>query len=64
MTENEHQQVIEELQTLINDTQQTLTQFEEKGMDEEMPADYERLLGILDGAIKQQREHTLAMLSE
>jgi hypothetical protein len=32
-------------------------------MDKTMPADYEQLLTILDGAVKQQREHTLAMLS-
>ena len=32
-------------------------------MDEQMPDDYEKLLIILDDAVKQQREHTLAMLS-
>jgi|GEM_PF-1729594 hypothetical protein len=31
-------------------------------MDKEMPEGYEKLLDILDGAIKQQCEHTLAML--
>lgn len=63
MTTNEHQRVIDELQTLIDDTQQTLRRFETNGMDEQMPGDYEKLLDILDGAIKQQREHTQGMLS-
>jgi hypothetical protein len=31
-------------------------------MDEQMPADYYKLLTILDEAIKQQREHTKALL--
>tara|TARA_R110000824_G_scaffold393237_1_gene592098 strand:+ start:415 stop:609 length:195 start_codon:yes stop_codon:yes gene_type:complete len=63
MTSNEHRRVIEELQTLIDDTQQTLRRFETNGMDEKMPGDYEKLLDILDGAIKQQREHTQGLLS-
>jgi hypothetical protein len=33
-------------------------------MDEQMPADYEKLLAVLDDAITQQREHTRAMLDE
>nr|WP_298060064.1 hypothetical protein [uncultured Halomonas sp.] len=28
------------------------------------PEDYEKLLAILDDAVKQQREHTQAMLGE
>lgn len=63
MTTNEHQRVIDELQALIDDTQQTLRRFETKGMDEQMPGDYEKLLDILDGANKQQREHTQGLLS-
>tara|TARA_R110000796_G_scaffold60940_1_gene141046 strand:- start:1961 stop:2155 length:195 start_codon:yes stop_codon:yes gene_type:complete len=63
MTTNEHQRVIDELQTLIDDTQQTLRRFETNGMDEQMPGDYEKLLDILEGANKQQREHTQGLLS-
>lgn len=33
-------------------------------MDEQMPDDYEKLLIILNDAVKQQREHTLAMLEK
>lgn len=63
MTDDDHQRVINELQQVIDDTQATLTRFEATGMDEEMPADYDKLLTILDDAIKQQREHTQALLS-
>ncbi|WP_016915083.1 hypothetical protein [Vreelandella stevensii] len=63
MTSDDHQHVINELQKVIDDTQATLTRFEETGMDEEMPADYDNLMTILDDAIKQQREHTQALLS-
>ena len=40
MTNTEHQQVIEELQAVIADTQATLTRFEDTGMAKEMPEDY------------------------
>jgi len=63
MTNEEHQKVIDELQVVIDDTQTTLKRFEDKGMNNEMPADYDKLLDILDNAIKQQREHTQAVLS-
>tara|TARA_R100000988_G_C3933912_1_gene132816 strand:+ start:167 stop:358 length:192 start_codon:yes stop_codon:yes gene_type:complete len=63
MTDDDHQRVINELQQVIDDTQATLTRFEATGMDEEMPVDYDKLLTILDDAIKQQREHTQALLS-
>ncbi|AIA73872.1 hypothetical protein FF32_03190 [Halomonas campaniensis] len=62
MTNEEQQHVIDELQTVIADTQATLQRFEDIGMDKEMPKDYEKLLDILDGAVKQQREHTRVML--
>lgn len=63
MDEPSYQRVIDELQTLIDDTQATLKRFEETGMDEQMTEDYDKLLEVLDNAIKQQREHTLAMLA-
>ena len=62
MNDTDHQRVIDELQALINDTQDTLDRFEATGMDKQMPEDYETLLAILNDAVKQQREHTLAML--
>ena len=63
MTEGEQQHVIDELQTIIDDTQRTLERFEATGMDEQMAVDYGLLQDILDQAVKQQREHTLAMLN-
>ena len=64
MNETDHQRVINELQAVIDDTQHTLDRFEATGMDEQMPDDYEKLLIILNDAVKQQREHTLAMLEK
>lgn len=63
MQPNEHEQVIQELETLISDTQTTIDRIEAYGLDYEMPEDYQALLDILDNAIKHQREHTLAMLA-
>lgn len=60
----EHQQVINELQAVIDDTQRTLTRFEKAGMEEQMPDDYAKLLAILDDAVTRQREHTRAMLGQ
>lgn len=60
MNEAERLRVIDELQTLIDDTQYTLARFEATGMDEQMPGDFEKLLTVLDVAVKQQREHTTA----
>lgn len=63
LNNNQHQLIIDKLQLLIDDTQATLVRFEQEGMDIEMADDYNKLLDILDDAIKQQREHTKAMLS-
>ncbi len=62
MTVNDHQQVIDELQAVIDDTQHTIDSFEATGMETEIPADYDKLLAILDDAVTRQRAHTLAML--
>jgi len=35
-----------------------VSNIEDTGMDKEVPVDYEKLLTILDDAVKQQREHT------
>ncbi|XGA79746.1 hypothetical protein OR573_14900 [Halomonas sp. CH40] len=62
MTDDERQHVINELQKVIDDTQATLSRFEATSMEDEMREDYGTLLGILDDAVKQQREHTKVML--
>lgn len=63
MKDSDHQHIINKLQALIDDTQATLTHFEREGMDIGMADDYNKLLDILADAIKQQREHTSALLS-
>lgn len=62
MTIDEHQQVTDELQAVIDDTQQTIARFEATGMDKQMPEDCEQLMTILNDAVKQQRVHVWAML--
>lgn len=62
MGEADYQRIIDALQDLIDETKSTLERFETSGMDEKMSEDYEKLMDILDQAVKQQREHTLAML--
>lgn len=62
MTVDDHQRVIDELQAVLDDTRATMERFEAIGMDEQMPEDYDKLLDILDNAVKQQREHTQVML--
>lgn len=64
MTPEEHEQVINELQVLIDDTHATLKRFEHTGMDYDMPDEHEKLLTILNDAVKQQREHTQLMLRD
>ncbi|MBF8224408.1 hypothetical protein [Halomonas sp. 328] len=64
MSPDQHQEVIERLEAVIRETQETLARFEATGMETELPEDYDKLLEILDSAIKAQREHTLAMLLE
>ncbi|OJA05633.1 hypothetical protein [Halomonas sp. QHL1] len=63
MTPEEYEHVIDELQSVIDETHATLKRFENTGMNDELPKDYETLLAILDDAVKQQREHTQGMLS-
>ncbi|BBI53441.1 hypothetical protein HORIV_58620 [Vreelandella olivaria] len=63
MQPDEHEHVIQELETLIRDTQTTIDRIETYGLNDTMPDDYQALLDILDTAIKQQREHTLVMLN-
>lgn len=64
MSPDEHEHVAQELEALIRDTQETINRFDATGMDEKMPEDYDKLLAILDNAIKQQREQIRLMLKE
>lgn len=64
MSPEQHQLVIDRLEAVVRETQETLARFEAAGMEAELPADYDKLLEILDSAVKSQREHTLAMLEK
>lgn len=63
MHPDEHEQVALELETLIRDTQAAIDRVETYELNNTMPEDYQALLDILDGAKKQQREHTQGLLS-
>lgn len=62
MTPQDHETVILKLDALIRDTQVLIDKVVHHGLDQTQPEDFEQLLAILDSAVKQQREHTLAML--
>ncbi|MDR5887788.1 MULTISPECIES: hypothetical protein [Halomonadaceae] len=62
MSPDEHQRVAQELESLIRDTQATIERAENHGLDQTSPEDFQALLDIVDSAVKQQREHTQAML--
>lgn len=63
MTPQDHETVILELDALIRDTQTLLDNVMHHGLDQTQAEDYDRLLAILDSAVKQQRAHTFAMLN-
>lgn len=62
MTENQHQQIIDELQTVLDDTRATMERFEATGMDEQMSDDYAKLEAIATQVVKEQRRYVLQML--
>lgn len=62
MTSMDHETVVLELDTLIRDTQALIDKVVNHDLDHTQSEDYGRLLAILDSAVKQQREHTFAML--
>ncbi|MFY0989104.1 hypothetical protein [Halomonas sp. C05BenzN] len=62
MTEEEHRRVIDALQDVIVETQETIERLEAAGMQEALAEDYHQLFEVLDRANRQQRQHTLEML--
>ena len=62
MTPMDHETVVLALDTLIRDTQALIDKAARHGLDKTQSEDYDRLHDILDSAVKQQREHTVAML--
>lgn len=63
MTPKQHQKIINDLQNIITETIDLMDRFEEKGMQEDMAADYQELHEILARATKQQRQHMQALLA-
>ena len=63
MTHQDHENVILKLDVLIRDIQTLIDRVEHHGVHHTLPEDYDQLLMILDSAVKQQREHTQAMLN-
>lgn len=63
MTPQDHETIIVKLDALIRDIQALIDRVEHHGVHHTMPEDYDQLLMILDSAVKQQREHTQAMLN-
>lgn len=62
MTAKDHETVILKLEALIRDTQALIDKVALYGLDQTQPQDFDQLLAVLGSAVKQQREHTLAML--
>ncbi|MFC3293129.1 hypothetical protein [Modicisalibacter luteus] len=62
MNHADHQHAIKELDALITDTRTLMGQFEDTGMNDEMPDDYAKLEMIITQALKEQHRHTQEML--
>ena len=59
----DYRRLINELQSVITDTLKLLDDFEDTGMNEHMVEDYERLHGILNTAITDQRRYQAELLA-
>lgn len=64
MNEEDHECVVNELESLICETRETLKASETTGMDEQLPSDYQQLQDIYTRAVNDQRAHTVAMLEQ
>ena len=59
----DYRRLIDELQEVIMDTLTLLNDFEETGMNDHMVDDYDRLHGILNTAITDQRRYQTELLA-
>ncbi|HCP79187.1 MAG: hypothetical protein CML16_15385 [Pusillimonas sp.] len=62
MQDHEYRRLIAQLQEVINDTVKTIDDFEAKGMNNDLPAEYEQLHAILQKATTDQRRYQHALL--
>lgn len=64
MSDDDYRQVLSELETLLQDTAETLQRFVETGMDQELPEDYQKLLRIQAEALHEQQVYLDALRHE
>lgn len=57
MTREEHQRAIDELESLITETRETLWRFEEADLCQHLADDYATLQDIMQRAVEQQAQH-------
>lgn len=55
MSDNEHRQVLRELESLLRETSEMLQRFVETGMDEQLNENYQKLLSIQAEALREQQ---------
>ena len=62
MQDHDYRRLIAQLQEVINDTVKTIDDFEARGMNGELQAEYEQLHAILQKATADQRRYQHALL--
>lgn len=61
MSDSDYRHLLNELESLLQDTAETLRRFEDTGMDERMPEDYQTLLAIQVEARREQQNYLRAL---
>ncbi|MBK5941910.1 hypothetical protein CCR96_22235 [Halochromatium roseum] len=64
MSDSDYRHVLNELESLLRDTAETLERFVETGMDQELPEDYQKLLAIQAEALHEQQVYLNALRQE
>jgi hypothetical protein len=63
MSDSDYRHLLNELESLLEDTAETLERFQQTGMDQVLTDDYQRLLAIQAEAL-QQHQHYLDALRQ
>ncbi len=61
MSDSDYRHLLNELESLLEDTAEMLQRFEDSGMDERMPEDYQTLLAIQAKALQEQQSYLQAL---
>lgn len=64
MSDSDYRHVLNELESLLQETAETLERFVETGMDQELPEDYQKLLAIQAEALHEQQVYLNALRQE